>query len=182
MEFTKSVDSDDLADDLKRAYPQCATLRERKHMAAIDFLKAELHDMQSRNVSAAASIEEEYLATPEPFSPRLSRFDDRRRFGSTSSLQSSLHEERIVHQNNKTEAAAPKGSTAIQQIVFDASDGRTLQPKVKRSMTEAEKAGYRKTRKRGACSPCRRLKGKVRIFLSHLCTKTYYFTIVHPCQ
>lgn len=142
-------------------------------MAAIDFLKAELRDMQSRNVSATASIEEEYLATPEPFSPLFGRFDDRRRFGSTSSLQSSLQEERIIQQSNKTNTTTPKGTAAIQQIVFDASDGRTLQPKVKRSMTEAEKAGYRKTRKRGACSPCRRLKGKVRVFRSRPGTKTY---------
>jgi len=158
MEFAYAVESDKLSEELKRTYPKCFTHRERKHMAAIDFLMGELHGMQTRQ-STAAATENGLIG------------DGRSRRGSpTSSLSpsSTTHEPVFVEEHlqqvpTKTPATpAPlmPSTTSAQQFVFSAVDGRPLQPKTKRPMTRAEKIEYKKTRQRGACSPCRRQKAK----------------------
>ncbi|KAL1608156.1 hypothetical protein SLS60_003095 [Paraconiothyrium brasiliense] len=52
--FKYPVDSDTLSEKLREAYPDCKTLRERKHRAAIDFLSAELSRMQAGNSNTDA--------------------------------------------------------------------------------------------------------------------------------
>lgn len=46
--FIYPVESDELSQALRDAYPQCSTLRERKHQAVIDFLSEELRQMKCK--------------------------------------------------------------------------------------------------------------------------------------
>lgn len=170
ISFTQPVGSDRLSDELKRAYPGCSNLRQRKHMAAIAFLQHELTQMQKAN-SATEVIEVEYPATPEASSLSNDNFDGSSRQSSVSVSRASLQK-----------IQAPTASTftrASQQIVFSVSDGQTLQPSTRRTMTKEEKLSYRKTRKRGACSTCRRQKGKVSITRSKLSKLQLILTSAH---
>jgi hypothetical protein len=169
LAFTSPVDSDRLSEDLKRRYPQCSTLRERKHMAAIDFLKAELCLMQSR-IAISNMKQNGYLATPEATNPQSDSIDDRSRRDSTSSRQSMSS---TTHTEPCRQKIEPKTALNItttpvlsltdsaQQFVFSVFDGRSRKPKTKRRMTREEKVEYKATRKHGACPTCRRQKGKV---------------------
>lgn len=170
MAFALPVESDKLSEELKRAYPDCKTLRERKHMAAIDFLSSELHRMQS----ATPTAEDARSAAPQTPSRYDIAPDDRSRCGSPSSMSftsSAAAEPRLTpSQLLEVDVATPPTVSSpsphlvrneIQQFVFSVVDGRSLQPKTKRCMTRDEKVAYKKTRKRGACLPCRRNKGKV---------------------
>lgn len=164
ISFTQPVGSDRLSDELRRAYPGCLDLRQRKHMAAIEFLQHELIQMQSSN-PATNVVESGYPATPEGSSPSNDNFDGRSRQSSTSVSQSAFQRGQTWSDGNlhQIESQTPTSSIvrSSQQIVFSVSDGHTLQPTTRRTMTREEKMAYRKTRKRGACSTCRRQKGKV---------------------
>jgi hypothetical protein len=139
-------------------------------MAAIDFLRSELQRMQS----ATPSPEEACPATPQTPSRYDIALDDRSRCGSPSSMsitssaaaEPRLTPSKLFEADAATRPTAPAPSLRIvpneaQQFVFSVVDGRPLQPKTKRCMTREEKVAYKKTRKRGACLPCRRNKGKV---------------------
>jgi hypothetical protein len=194
MAFTLPVDSDRLSEDLKREYPQCSTLRERKHMAAIDFLRAELHFMQSKS-STRTFEEDEFLATPGATSTCSDALDDRSRRDSTSShlspvnitqddgtLMHDLHQTETNISPNVTTAFIPSIPDTAQQFVFSVVDGRSLKPKTKRRMTREEKAAYRTTRKHGACPTCRRQKGKVCNSLVYTSrSMTYPMRVVYAC-
>ncbi|KAF1851257.1 uncharacterized protein K460DRAFT_274629 [Cucurbitaria berberidis CBS 394.84] len=175
MSFIQPVDSDALHEHLKRTYPKCTTLRERKHMAAIDFLETELRQMQSKNVTITATehcVDYTGIASPRASSEA---FGGHSRKGSTSLSQSpasSAHlsttlERALQDRYSRTSSARllPKEPSTVehgQHIVFSAFDGRMMKPKTKRRMTTEEKsAAYKKTRKRGACPKCKRQKGKV---------------------
>jgi hypothetical protein len=171
MEFVLAVDSDQLSEELKRAYPECSKHRERKHMAAIDFLRAELHDMQA---GKPTSVERRngYLTASEAPDAQNEAFDGRSRSRSpaSSSSVSNVAPKYSLRQSSVLQAAtspttpappSPLRSNLAQQFVFSVVDGRPLQPKTKRCMTGEEKLAYKTTRKRGACSSCRHKKGKV---------------------
>ncbi|KAH7359705.1 hypothetical protein BKA66DRAFT_225456 [Pyrenochaeta sp. MPI-SDFR-AT-0127] len=176
MSFTQPVDSDALHERLKKAYPTCATLRQRKHMAAIDFLTTELREMQSKDQNVATtehSADYPALASSEAPSIFSETLEGGSRQGSPSVLESpasSAHHsrsvERVLQRQDSPPASAhlvrtqPSTTGSGQHIVFSAKDGRTLQPKLKRKMTTEEKTAYKETRKRGACPKCKRQKGK----------------------
>jgi hypothetical protein len=164
ISFVQPVGSDRLSDELKRAYPGCTNLRQRKHMATIAFLQYELMQMQSAIPTSRVS-ESEYPATPEESSLSNDNLDDNSRQSSVPVSQTSLRKTQAWPGGtpNTTQSQDPASSVAhsSQQIVFSVSDGHTLQPTTRRTMTKEEKLAYRKTRKRGACSTCRRQKGKV---------------------
>ncbi|CAO2649228.1 Nn.00g066130.m01.CDS01 [Neocucurbitaria sp. VM-36] len=176
ISFVQPVDSDALHEHLKIAYPQCTTLRERKHMAAIDFLIAELRQMQSKG-SAFVAIESSanYPAAPSPRAPSLSTeaLGNPSRKGSASASQSPTSSTQLStsvehafqdRHSSTTPACLPPIAQPTdgpgQHLVFSAIDGRMMQPKTKRRMTIEEKNAYKETRKRGACRKCKRQKGK----------------------
>lgn len=173
------MDSDALSEKLRAAYPDCKTLRERKHRAAIDFLNAELSRMQSENLTTdpipmnvfnvatqeaspgAASLNAEMLSDgSEPLSVS----------GCTSpSILDPTRSPGVAEQTNRT-ARVPadpilsptkSSPTSAQQFVWSAHDGRSFRPKIKRKMTVEERNSYKETRKRGACDKCRKQKGRV---------------------
>ncbi|KAH8725437.1 hypothetical protein GQ44DRAFT_217010 [Phaeosphaeriaceae sp. PMI808] len=168
--FTLPVGSDVLSEELKRAHPGCSTLRERKHMAAIEFLQAELRQMQSPVDITAQNGD---IATPDASSIYSDPLDGCSSLESVSMRRSpstttkDLPTVEAMQQKDLTPASthlSPSMSSIInpaQQFVFSLIDGRPQQPKnSKRRMTRDEKIAYKKTRKRGACPRCRRQKGK----------------------
>jgi hypothetical protein len=169
IEFTFPIGSDALSDVLRSKYPQGSDLRERKHMAAIDFLKFELRQMQARQASLAAS-ENEYLTTSEAPSPYSDAAGGRnlqaRRFSSRDTDSTTRRSMSLAHISQQPQSATPAPTMPSptkpgEQIVFSVLDGRPQQPRTKRPMTKKEKAAYKKTRERGACPSCRRHKAKV---------------------
>lgn len=166
--FTMPVDSDKLADELRRAYPEYSTLRERKHMAAIDFLKNELSLIHQETSESAASKEYEVAPSqdfdPFPYDPEVRGW---RGSVSSSPYLVSTNQDALPLKHDLLRSgaqgtnAATKVTGSAQELVFSVSDGRPMQLKTKRRMTKEEKVVYRKTRKRGACSRCRRQKEKV---------------------
>jgi hypothetical protein len=173
------VDSDDLSEKLRIAYPDCKTHRERKHRAAIDFLSAELLRMQSRSsATESASINTAEILVQEP-TPATSRThvemlsegsEILSASGCTSpSIVEAMLSPRLAEQMRKASRAtadleqsqAKASPTTAQQFVWSAHDGRSMRPKTKRKMTTEERSAYKNTRKRGACDKCRRQKGRV---------------------
>jgi len=184
--FRDPVDSDALAEKLRAAYPNCKTLRERKHRATIDFLSEELAEMQSKS---AATLSPD--ATPENSKAYNDPFSDHSRPASASASVSPLGSEamrspvlaerlrkesitgfNLESQQQQQPTTSPTNSA--QQFVWSAHDGRSMRPKTKRKMTVEERSAYKETRKRGACDKCRRQKGKVLLTLL-----TNHTTIVH---
>lgn len=176
VEFVHEVGSDALIEALRTCFPRYRNLRERKHAAIIQFLTAELAEMLSSNTRHASAVHTNGASGPEvalkdvrgsvhlhnPLSAAPSP---------ASSECSSAPREDI---NNPTASSMPitqpsfidpAAATHSSQYVFHAVDGRTMQQKSKRRMTAEERLEYKETRKRGACSKCKRLKGKVRMML-----------------
>ncbi|KAF2128701.1 hypothetical protein P153DRAFT_367787 [Dothidotthia symphoricarpi CBS 119687] len=182
--FVPSVGSDELAEQLKARYPQCQTLRERKHMAAIEFLKLELDRIQSERL-AANSTTQSILECAPSASPMTSVCYDETVEG--HSCPESVHMSDSPARSRKLSSGAeldarqtksrsakaqrlPTDTAATahgQQFVFNAADGRTMEPKTKRKMTVQEKGEYKRTRKRGACPKCRRHKEKCTHTIDH---------------
>lgn len=185
--FKFPVDSDDLSEGLKSAYPspQCRTLRERKHQAAIDFLQAELHRMRKRE--SAAQVANIVADLPSPNAgqgaenPYVELSSDHSRSqsscsGTSPSFSEPLNSPGLVERaKSATNAgASPRWpgpttpSTNAQQFVWSAHDGRNMRQKTKRKMTMEERSQYKETRKRGACEKCRKQKGRVYFVISYL--------------
>ena len=162
LAFVHPVDSDELADDLKRAYPTGSTLRERKHMAVIEFFQEELFQMQqARRAMPMAGGVAMYTSLAAPVLHR--QVDDRISRPSHSPASSTCSAALAEMQGQPTTiaAVAPAEAVSGQQFVFSAADGKMLQSKRKRKMTVDEKTSYKETRRRGACPKCKRQKGKV---------------------
>jgi len=178
--FAFAVGSDLLADQLKHAYPDCKNLRQRKHQAAIHFLSLELeemkrkdeeqsngHDIQnghyfgspksgSTEVADYTSASSSQQNTPSCTSPTTPHSNQSPKLADRSRVHSDQHAALESQQPVK-----PDTMSSPQTFVFSAIDGRPLQPKTKRKMTNEERELYKETRKRGACSKCKRMKGKV---------------------
>jgi hypothetical protein len=151
--FVHLIDSDELAEDLKRTYPEGRTLRERKHMAIIDFFTDELRQMQQ---ARGGTVMAGRLALQRQLDDRMVRHSQ----SPASSTCSAMAGEPQIQQVGGG-VVAPTDAVSAQQFVFSAADGRTMQSKTKRKMTLDEKTAYKETRRRGACSKCKRQKGKV---------------------
>ncbi|KAF1972272.1 hypothetical protein BU23DRAFT_165141 [Bimuria novae-zelandiae CBS 107.79] len=180
ISFKYPVDSDDLSEKLRAAYPDCKTHRERKHRAVIDFLSEELCRMQS-GVSIADGITLEGSTSPSQLPimngskpvtmEALSDGNDALSVsGYTSpsvigSLASPIPTERVRKGSRVTtnleQSQQTASPTSARQFVWNAHDGRSMQQKIKRKMTAEERNAYKETRKRGACDKCRRQKGRV---------------------
>lgn len=181
ISFLLPVGSDRLADQLKKTFSDCRTLRQRKHKAAILFLEAELEEMIARDEKQ--SLYPDALNNHQLGSPQSESLDffDQPSVSSTqqNTLSSSCTSPITPHsapspkltnrsrsQFSGPDQSQPPTANAVatpQTFVFSAVDGRSLQPKTKRKMTSDERVVYKQTRKRGACEKCKRQKGKVQI-------------------
>ncbi|KAH7117156.1 hypothetical protein B0J11DRAFT_510154 [Dendryphion nanum] len=176
--FAEPVGSDVLADLLKKAYPYVTkfvtpssegqNLRQRKHLATIDFLRGELERMK-------ASISERELADAEDAgSPSVASLNHRDLIASShhsiSSCSSpstpSLPSPQLADRDQHLSELHPDTCHSSQYLpgsttfVFSAVDGRAMLPKTKRKMTSQERESYKKTRIRGACKTCKRTKAR----------------------
>ncbi|KAG9195999.1 hypothetical protein G6011_01120 [Alternaria panax] len=160
MSFIQPVDSDALHELLKHQYPQCASLRQRKHMAAIDFLRRELESMQ--NETAGTSPGDQTRISPQTSLSAPEKLGERKhqRSISPSLSQSSSYRSPTLLKHHPQQSPAMKKMGTGQQHVFSIVDGLAMQPKKKRKMTPAERSAYKTTRKVGACDKCKRQKGK----------------------
>lgn len=153
------MDSDPLAESLKVAYPECRTLRERKHCATIDFFLGELAQMRSQTL-------EVYRKQSDVISEN-SRKSSASGCSPSSTVTSpaigEIPENSPSNQSQVSYAHAESNASASgpQQIIWSALNGESMQLKTKRKMTADERSAYKETRKRGACDKCRRLKGRV---------------------
>jgi hypothetical protein len=177
ISFILPVDSDMLSEKLKLAYPQCRTLRERKHQATLDFFVAELRQMQSKDLSpfTTANFSGSDIAAPshgntKPYSYTLSdtsrpqtvsRYSSPSVPGSEDSPRPTQRAKPVSIGINPHVQRAITPTKNSQQFVWSAHDGKSMRPKTKRKMTSQERSAYKETRKRGACESCRRQKGKV---------------------
>lgn len=174
--FKLPIDSDMLAERLRFSYPQRRTLRERKHQATIDFFVEELNQMQRRDKSHSVitrpgeqPVSDALRNTTMPYNhpnsdPNLPRSASE---CTSPSIQGSVGSPRPSDFMAKPVVSLPSNpsvqspTTPSSQFVWSAHDGRTARPKTKRKMTVEERNAYKATRKRGACSRCRKQKGKV---------------------
>lgn len=174
LRFVAPIGSDELSDLLRSAYPEGRNLHQRKHLAAIEFLKYELEKMQAPSTEGSASMEPASSVGMTPQSginsshdaiPVDSRSQTRTCHTSPSvsgSIASPLLAERTrpsVDQKYPAEQASMVGTT--QTFVFSATDGKPMQQRTKKKMSMEERRDYKETRKRGACLNCRRAKAKV---------------------
>lgn len=166
MAFTQPVDSDALHELLKNQYPQCTSLRQRKHMAAIDFLKRELESMQNETAGTMTEMSpgDQARVVFHASHQSLEELSERKhqRSISPSLSQSSSCRSPALLDHHPQQSPAITKIGAGQQHVFSIVDGLAMQPKKKRKMTPAERSAYKTTRKVGACDKCKRQKGKVR--------------------
>ena len=167
MVFRQRVYSDAMLESLKRRYPQGANLRERKHMAAIEFLQQELREMQEREAALTAEGHSAAL-TPD------AEFFDGKNQSSVSppcspaiqcplpAVTSECYQKRNVL-STRSSNQPPSMSSAIpgQEIVFSVVDGPIVQRRKRKKMTATEKVAYKQMRKVGACDSCKRQKAKV---------------------
>jgi hypothetical protein len=165
MTFTQPIESDALHELLKEQYPQCKTLRQRKHMAAIDFLRRELDSMQNEatNLRPGTPRETHALSDFDAYGPGLdepAELKHQRSVSPALSLSNTYRSPVLLDQQNQHTVSTSKIGLG-QQHVFSIVDGFAAQPKKKRKMTVAERSAYKTTRKIGACEKCKRQKGKV---------------------
>ncbi|EUC49083.1 hypothetical protein COCMIDRAFT_23258 [Bipolaris oryzae ATCC 44560] len=168
MKFKQSVYSDDMLESLKRRYPQGANLRERKHMAAIEFLQQELKNMQA---SEAALIPK---TNPTTLVPDIASHNHQhQRTGSPPySPTSQLSSPNIMDGYHGTRSPTNKvfleqppnvsSNVSGQEIVFSIGNRPLVQRQRRKKMTPAEKISYKQMRKIGACDSCKRQKAKCR--------------------
>jgi hypothetical protein len=165
IHFTQPVDSDALHELLKDQYPQCKSVRQRKHMAAIDFLKRELESMQneaSESTTRTPLGNQELPVLNGPYTGfEGSRERKHQRSVSPALSQSSSYRSPALLGHHPHHLPTIPKTGASQQHVFSIVDGLATQPKKKRKMTPAERSAYKNTRKFGACEKCKRQKGKV---------------------
>ncbi|CAI6333593.1 unnamed protein product [Periconia digitata] len=174
--FRLPIDSDLLAESLKSKYPHHRTLRQRKYQATIDFFLGELSQMQSRDSisvpmlrSGGLLLNDQPIPTSATFIPAVSdqsRPQSASECTSPSIKGSSTSPQSLEFLNpgsslaSNTNLQPPTTTSSSSHFVWNAHDGRAARPKTKRKMTVEERSAYKETRKRGACSRCRKQKGK----------------------
>lgn len=174
IHFIHEVGSDELADTLKRAFPQCRTLRERKYMAAIEYLRHELLEIQSSAPTPTTAAIAPIMNLPLINAKAHNVLADNHVRNPQGAVSVPHSPTSSTHSTHQTLRCGQAGSPRILSVepttvasghhyVFSAHDGTAMQQKTKRKMTAEEKLAYKATRKKGACEKCKRQKGKVRI-------------------
>ncbi|KAF3049394.1 hypothetical protein E8E11_009567 [Didymella keratinophila] len=172
MSFVFDIESDELADALRSAFPEYRTLRERKHAAVIKLFEQELREMQLNTTNTmGAQKPRDYDSVRS--ATRVDSCNGGHLSGSSappaspaSSLNSTVDQDpgrRFAAVQTASSLSLPADPTLARSsthLVFNAFDGRIMQQKTKRKMTSEERQEYRRTRQRGACAKCKRQKGK----------------------
>ncbi|USP78583.1 hypothetical protein yc1106_05857 [Curvularia clavata] len=166
MVFRQRVYSDAMLESLKRRYPQGANLRERKHMAAIEFLQQELREMQEKEAALATEVH-------SPASTPDAEFFDGKNLSSISppcspttqrplpAITNECYQGRIAPNATLLKQPPSMSSTMSgQEFVFSVVEGPIVQRRKRKKMTATEKIAYKQMRRVGACDSCKRQKAK----------------------
>ncbi|KAF2651137.1 hypothetical protein K491DRAFT_102998 [Lophiostoma macrostomum CBS 122681] len=177
MAFDPPIGSDELSDRLKTAFPEGQTLRQRKYLAAIAFLQAELQQIETEDAALLGPSTPSSFHNTKSLSTRTrhhshdllneSQRQSPASYNSPSSAQSASSPSLVdrgrsdADQDPVADARRPSTPNARgATFVFNSVNGRTVKPKTKRKMTQQERRAYKETRIRGACVKCRKTKGK----------------------
>ena len=173
-------------------YPNCRTLRERKHQATVDFFTGELRNMQWKDAvpvtSTRSSGSDHIDSGPERSISCSQAILVKDRPGSAPGANSlsavrlpEVNAVKPVNPITTTDQTKFQNPPAAKphQIVWNAHNGKSMLPKTKRKMTLEERSAYKETRKRGACEKCRRQKGRVVASTACLISSVKLTTLVH---
>jgi len=150
MAFRQPVYSDAMLECLKTRYPKGDNLRERKHMAAIEFLQQELEEMRAKE-AALISL---FCRKGSAQDVTLTDCQHPKSASSPYALSGSFPLPTLTDEYRLD-------SNFGQEIVFSIANGPLMEGKKRKKMNQEEKEDYRKTRKLGACDNCKRHKAKV---------------------
>ncbi|KAF2840149.1 hypothetical protein M501DRAFT_1002440 [Patellaria atrata CBS 101060] len=169
-----SLESDELYDALKEAFPYLDTHQKRKKQAVLEFLHQELEETtldpiiesisSSRSTQSPAmpmfnidtpSTSTEYPSTVYSYAKSAS--------SSSSSSPSSDGATGSTHPPSPMESfSSLKAPASMQEMtsVWNAGPNREVKIHTRRNMTEQERVEYRKRREVGACDLCRKRRRK----------------------
>lgn len=177
LAFFPPKDSDELFDALRAEFPHLKTHSERMREATIAYLMQERAEEHSPATMAMPTPQSAETATTSPWLTSFpSMSTDSSNFSSPDMLglatpsfgnspQSQSAQLASSRQPSVARAVAPNDTTppALDQMtgVFSLSDSTQPKQRIRRKMTEAEKAEYRKRRIVKACDKCSKRKRKV---------------------
>lgn len=176
LAFFPPKDSDDLFDALRAEFPHLKTHSERMREATIAFLIQERTDEQSpaamnTPLTADTTNTSPWMASFPSMSTDSSSFSSPDMLGLatpsfSNSPQTQHSQPQMSRQPSMAGTVAPSTTTppALENMtgVFSLSDSTQPKQRVRRKMTESEKAEYRKRRIVKACDKCSKRKRKVR--------------------
>lgn len=175
LAFYPPKDSDELFDAMRAKYPHLKTHSERMREATIEYLLQERADEQGSTpeqmptpLTADASMSSPWLPSFPSMSTGSSSFSSPDMLGLTPPSFSNSPQSQpsqLSRQASVACAVAPTTTTppALEEMtgVFSLSESAQPKQRIRRKMTEAEKADYRKRRIVKACEKCSRRKRKV---------------------
>ena len=171
LAFYPPKDSDDLFDALRAKYPHLRTHSERTRQAVIEFLMEEtmsIEQLPTPTQTAPSANVSPWEASMQSMSSDSSNWSSPEMFGlATPSFGMSpqpqhptlAHEQSVSTPLISATATTPP---ALEQMtgVFSLSDNTQPKQRMRRKMTDAEKADYRKRRIVKACDKCAKRKRK----------------------
>ncbi|KAF2726276.1 hypothetical protein K431DRAFT_280308 [Polychaeton citri CBS 116435] len=175
--FFPAKDSDELFDALREKYPHRRTHSERMRDATIEFLLEERHSIEQA-MSASAAATATPITTSDDFSPWQQSWPSMSSGASTlsspetaglptptfgnSPLPAQLHHHRMERATSSAASTSVTSPPTIENMtsVFSLSSSAQPKQRVRRKMTESEKAEYRKRRIVKACEKCSKRKRK----------------------
>lgn len=175
LQFFPAKDSDELFFALKTAYPLAKTHSERMRNAVIDFLIKERDEEQARSQMPfpvdASSTFESTTASPWSTFPSVSSsstlsspdlIDLATPASFTSPPMPTMPSMPSMNRQPSQASSNSASTPAIDQMtsVFSLSDHAQPKTRIRRKMTESEKAEYRKRRLVKACDKCSKRKRK----------------------
>ncbi|KAF2145213.1 uncharacterized protein K452DRAFT_136383 [Aplosporella prunicola CBS 121167] len=150
--FEPSIESDELFDALRDAYPALKTHTERKKQAVLDFL---MEERQAIDHEITAFVQQTGTAVPTATSTPYSApsvTDGRKSSTSASSSSPSA--------SSRSGGSSPEMMTLKDMTNVWTANGDKPKIHTRRSMTTKEKEEYRRRRQMKACKECRSRKRK----------------------
>ncbi|KAK3064273.1 hypothetical protein LTS18_008705, partial [Coniosporium uncinatum] len=154
LNFHPAKDSDELHDSLRAAFPHVKTHKERMREAVIEFYLCErAQERRSESVgSGHGAGQPSVVSTPgQNSSPE---------YPSPESLLSNSFAVPSPAMDSQSSAGGSTPALSAMTSVWSISSKPQTKPRVRRSMTDAEKKEYRRRREAGACEDCRRRRRK----------------------
>lgn len=168
IRFLHEVGSDELSELLKSRYPSLLKHRQRKFMAVYDFFRSELLRIGLPSIDDSSindGAEDSRMSNP-PSDADMFHGPFQSTSGWQTAVPSSNESPRLMERprSSATQPHSPgigPSGSGPSTYVFSLVDGRQHLQRTKKKMSIKEREDYRRTRERGACPKCKRLKAKV---------------------